>query len=132
MKEAPKNLRIDKWLWTMRFFKTRSIATDFCSRGRVKINQTPAKPSRDVKVGDIIEIDLKSYIRTAKIIKINPDRIAAKLLPEFMEDLTPESEYLRRSKIEKLKLYYLDEKPSKKDRRDFEKFLEDEFGDMDE
>lgn len=125
-------MRIDKWLWTMRFFKTRSLATDYCNRGRVKINTSLAKPSREVKAEDVISVDLKSYIRTCKILKVNPDRIAAKLLPEFIQDLTPESEYARRSKIEKLKLYYLDEKPSKKDRRDFEKFLEEEFGDVDE
>jgi ribosome-associated heat shock protein Hsp15 len=113
-------MRIDKWLWTMRFFKTRTLATDYCNRGRVKINNSLSKPSREVKSHDVIEVDLKSYIRTCKILKINPNRIPAKLLPEFIEDLTPKSEYERRGKIEKLKLYYLDEKPSKKDRRDFE------------
>jgi len=127
-KEAPKTLRIDKWLWAMRLFKTRTIASDICKRGKVIVNNAPAKSSREVKVGDTVVIDYKTYKKTVKILQLSENRLSAKLVSEYYEDLTPPEEYERRKKIEKLKLYYLDEKPSKKNRRDFERFLEEEFG----
>jgi ribosome-associated heat shock protein Hsp15 len=127
-KEAPKTLRIDKWLWAMRLFKTRTIASDICKRGKVIVNNTPAKSSREVKVGDTVVIDYKTYKKTVKILQLSENRLSAKLVSEYYEDLTLPEEYERRKKIEKLKLYYLDEKPSKKNRRDFERFLEEEFG----
>ena len=84
--------RIDKWLWTVRIFKTRTLATDACKKGRVKINDVEAKPSKDIKIGDIILVR-KPPINYSYIVKgIPKNRIGAKLLVDYIENTTPEDE----------------------------------------
>jgi len=117
-------LRIDKWLWTIRLFKTRSQASEACKGGKVKINGQNAKASRDVKVDEIIEIQTQGIKRTIQIIKIVKNRVAAKLVPDLIKDLTPVEEY---EKLEMIRLLNQEKRdrgtgrPTKKDRRTISK-----------
>ena len=117
-------LRIDKWLWTVRLFKTRSQASEACKGGKVKINGQNAKASRDVKVDEIIEIQTQGIKHTIKIIKIVKNRVAAKLVPDLIKDLTPAEEY---EKLEMMRLLNQEKRdrgagrPTKKDRRTISK-----------
>lgn len=88
-------VRIDKWLWAMRVFKTRTIATDVCKKGRVTVgdNPNPVKPSRTVTVGEIIHVRKPPITFTFRVKALTQNRLGAKLLPDYMENLTPQSEY---------------------------------------
>lgn len=88
-------VRIDKWLWAMRVFKTRTIATDACKKGRVTVgdNPNPVKPSRTVTVGEIIHVRKPPITFTFRVKALAQNRLGAKLLPDYMENLTPQSEY---------------------------------------
>ncbi len=114
------SIRIDKWLWTVRLFKTRSQAAEACKGGKVKISGQNAKPSRMVKVDEIIEIQSHGIKRNVKIIKIMKNRVAAKLVPELLEDMTSSEEY---EKLEMIKLLNKEKRdrgtgrPTKKERR---------------
>jgi len=113
-------LRIDKWLWTVRLYKTRTQASEACKGGKIKIDGQNAKASREVKVDEIIEIQQPNIKRVIKIIKLNKNRVAAKLVPELIEDLTPAEEY---EKLEMLRQFNAEKRdrgigrPTKKDRR---------------
>jgi ribosome-associated heat shock protein Hsp15 len=87
--------RLDKWLWSVRVFKTRPLATAACRAGKVLIGQLEAKPGRDVHVGETITVRIGVITRTLKVAGLPHSRVAAKLLPEFMVDLTPPAEYER-------------------------------------
>ena len=117
-------IRIDSWLWTVRLFKTRSQATAACKGGKIKIGGQNAKASRDVKVDDVIEIQLQSIKRKVKIIKLVKSRVAAKLVPELIKDLTPPEEYEKQEMINLLNKEKRDRgtgRPTKKDRRTISK-----------
>ncbi len=117
-------IRIDSWLWTVRLFKTRSQATAACKGGKVKIDGQNAKASREVKVDDIIEIQLQGIKRKVKIIKLVKSRVAAKLVPELIKDLTPPEEYEKQEMINLLNKEKRDRgtgRPTKKDRRTISK-----------
>ncbi len=85
--------RIDKWLWATRIFKTRSLATDACKRGHVTIDGMNVKPSRPVKVGDIVSVKKTPVTYTFRVIGITQNRVGAKLVPNFLENLTPPEQY---------------------------------------
>lgn len=85
--------RIDKWLWAVRLFKTRTLATIACRDGAVFIGGQSVKPSRDVQEGDTISARVAGVQRTVKVVGFPPSRIAAKVVPHFLEDLTPEAEF---------------------------------------
>jgi ribosome-associated heat shock protein Hsp15 len=87
--------RLDKWLWSVRVFKTRPLATDACRAGKVLIGELEAKPGRDVHVGETVTVHLGVITRTLKVVAMPRSRVAAKQLPEFMTDLTPPAEYER-------------------------------------
>ena len=89
--------RIDKLLWSLRVFKTRTEATDACKGGKVKIGGVNAKPSRPVKVGETISIHKGIILLTYRIKQIPSHRMGAKLVPEFAENLTPEARSRHRS-----------------------------------
>jgi ribosome-associated heat shock protein Hsp15 len=91
-------VRIDKWLWCVRVFKTRSQATLACRSGKVKIGDEPVKPSREVKTGEVFSVSTEGLKRMLKVKALLENRVGAKLVEEFLEDLTPPEEY------EKLKL----------------------------
>jgi len=89
----PASVRIDKWLWAVRIYKTRSLATTACREGDVKIGGQAVKPSRDVKINDLILAKNGSITRTVKVIGLLGQRVGAQAAKEFMADLTPAAEY---------------------------------------
>jgi ribosome-associated heat shock protein Hsp15 len=114
------SIRIDKWLWTVRLYKTRSQAGEACRGGKVKMDGTNVKPSREVKADDIVFVHQAGIMKTVKVLKVQKNRVAAKLVPELMEDLTSPEEY---EKLEMLKMLNNEKRdrgagrPTKKDRR---------------
>jgi ribosome-associated heat shock protein Hsp15 len=93
IKEDTGDVRLDKWLWAVRIYKTRSMATDACRSGKVKIGGQVVKPSRELKPGDELTVHMGIYSKTLKVLKLIHNRVSAPLVPQFMEDLTPEEEY---------------------------------------
>lgn len=89
------SVRIDKYLWAIRAFKTRSEATEACKGGRVKVGGLNAKPSRDVSTGEVITIRKGAITYTYKVLRPLEVRVGAKLVPDYAEDLTPEEEKAR-------------------------------------
>src|SRR6188474_3494905 len=113
--------RLDKWLWAVRVFKTRPLATEACRAGKVLIGELEAKPGRDVHVGELVTVRVGAVTRTLKVVAMPRSRVAAKQLPEFMADLTPPAEYERakQASIEHLLARQRGEgRPTKKDRRE--------------
>ncbi len=124
--------RIDKWLWAMRVFKTRTLATDACKKGRVSMGGTIVKPSRSIKVGDIIDVKKPPITYTFRVLQITGNRLGAKLVPEYLENLTPKSQYdlLEMAKISG----FVDRRkglgrPTKRDSRELSRFKEDSYAD---
>lgn len=124
--------RVDKWLWCMRVFKTRTIATDACKKGRVSVGGAVVKPSRLVKVGDIIDVKKPPVTYKFRILAIAPNRLGARLVPEYLENLTPQSEYdlLEMTKISG----FVDRhkglgRPTKREGRELSRFKEESYAD---
>ncbi len=92
---TPASVRIDKWLWAVRLYKSRSLATDACNAGHVKIGGANVKPSRDVRIGEEISARSGRVQHTVKVLALLDQRVGAKRVPEFLEDLTPPDEYAR-------------------------------------
>ena len=88
-----EEVRIDKWLWAVRIYKTRNQSAEACRAGRVKISDLAVKPSREVKAGDVIEINLLPLRKTIEVVEPIKNRVGAKLVPQFANDLTPQEEY---------------------------------------
>jgi ribosome-associated heat shock protein Hsp15 len=115
-----ETVRIDKWLWSVRIYKTRSLATEACKSGRVKIDGQVVKASREVHPGQEISVHLGIFSRTVKVIELLHNRVSAKKVPEFMEDLTPEEEYAKLKIQQKMKTEFRPRgvgRPTKKHRR---------------
>ena len=114
-------VRIDKWLWAVRVFKTRTIATEECSKGRITINGTPVKASHIVKPGEIIVVRKPPLVHTFKVLGILKNRVSAQLAKNYSEDLTPEDELVKRE-MARLTMNFQREpgagRPTKKDRRE--------------
>lgn len=91
--EPTSAVRVDKWLWSVRFFKTRSLATHACAAGHVRVNEHPVKPARPIRAGEIVSVQISEMTRTVKVLDQPASRVGAKLVPRFYEDLTPPSEY---------------------------------------
>ncbi|MGV8137765.1 MAG: RNA-binding S4 domain-containing protein [Mangrovibacterium sp.] len=122
-------VRIDKWLWAVRFFKTRSSATEACKKGRIMIADVQVKPSRILKAGDIIKIRKPPVTYSYKVLQLSEKRMGAKLVSDFVLDITPESE-LEILEIQKnmswLKRDPGTGRPTKKERRDLDNFFEND------
>ncbi len=88
-----ENCRIDKWLWATRLYKTRTIASAACRAGKVKIKEIKVKPSRMVMAGDILTTRNDGVVRTVKVLAPLDKRVGAKLVSEYLEDLTPPEVY---------------------------------------
>lgn len=125
---ATEEVRIDKYLWAIRVFKTRTDATDACKGGKVKVNDTDAKPSRNVKVNDIISIRKGVVTYTYRVVDLLEKRVGAKIVEQYAENLTPQSE------LDKLnapvETFFLKRdrgtgRPTKKERRDMEKLWDE-------
>lgn len=88
--------RIDKWLWAMRVFKTRTLATDQCKKGRVSVGPgdgVVVKPSRTIKPGDIVHVRKPPVQYSFRVLKLASNRLGAKLVPEYLENITPKEQY---------------------------------------
>ena len=91
--EATSAVRADRWLWAVRLYKTRSLAAAACQAGHVQINGQPCKPARSVRPGDVLTALTGEIQRTVKVLAPLENRIGAKLVPTYLEDLTPQAEY---------------------------------------
>ena len=121
--------RIDKWLWAVRLFKTRSLAAEACKKGRVTLQGVTVKPSREVKIGDIVQVRRTPITYAFKVVKLTQNRVGAKFVPQFMENVTTPDQ------LELLEVLKLDQsnrrakglgRPTKKERRDLDSFLDEE------
>ena len=130
---AKSEERIDKWIWCMRVFKTRTMATDACKKGRVTMSGVAVKPSRLIKEGDIIDVKKPPVTFTFKVLGIPGNRVGAKLVDEYLENLTPKSQYdiLEMTKISG----FVDRnkgmgRPTKREGRELSRFKEESYADM--
>ena len=122
---AEKNTtRIDKWLLAVRIYKTRSIATESCAGGKVKIDGNKIKASRMVRKGDIIQVRKRVIKYEYKVLKIAEKRMGAKLVSGFLEDITPEQELVKLESSHKQPIQTREKgqgRPTKKERRVMDK-----------
>lgn len=121
-------MRVDKYLWCVRYFKTRSLATTACKKGQVKVNQEVAKPSREVYSQDRIEVRKNQINHTFTINDIPESRIGAKLVDIYRTDTTPKEAFEAQELLQYAKDYYRKKgvgRPTKKDRRDIDDFTEE-------
>lgn len=130
----PNEARLDKWLWAVRIYKTRTLAADACKNGRIAINGAQAKPSRSVKVGDEVSVRKAPVTYTFRVLQTIEKRVGAKLIPEILENITPPEQYevLEMSRISG----FVDRargtgRPTKKDRRALDEFNAPIFLDAD-
>ena len=122
---AEKNTtRIDKWLWAVRIYKTRSIATEACAGGKVKIDGNTVKASRMVRKGDIIQVRKRVIKFEYKVMKIAEKRMSAKMVPDYLNNITAEEEL---AKLKSSKVFSIQKRergkgrPTKKERRTMDK-----------
>ena len=124
--DAPASVRVDKWLWAVRLYKSRSLAADACNGGKVRINGLPVKPARSIHVGEILHAATGEITRTIKVIALLDKRVGPKVVAGYMEDLTPPEE------LNKPRQPYFPPpfqrakgtgRPTKKDRRSFEDYF---------
>lgn len=123
--------RIDKWLWAVRIYKTRSIAAEACKKGHISIGERSVKPSHTVRVGDVVQVKKSPVTYSFRVLKAAENRVGAKLVPELMENITPKEQYeiLEMSKISG----FVDRqrgtgRPTKKERREMDSFIENGYG----
>jgi ribosome-associated heat shock protein Hsp15 len=123
-------VRIDKWLWAARVFKTRNIAAEACKKGRIGMGGMPLKASRTVKVGDVIQVKKAPIVWSFKVLQATGNRVGAKKVSEVLENVTSRDqlELLESSKLNG----FIDRakgtgRPTKKDRRDLDEFAADDF-----
>ena len=122
--------RIDKWLWAVRIYKTRSIAAEACKKGHISIGDRTAKPAHNIRVGDIVNVKKAPITYSFRVLKCAENRVGAKLVPELMENITSQEQYeiLEMSKISG----FIDRqrgtgRPTKKERRDLDIFVEEAY-----
>ncbi len=120
--------RYDKFVWSVRLSKTRSLATEAISKGKIRVNNTSIKPSKEVKIGDVIQISRHNAVFSYKVLEILDKRVGAKLVDQYIIDMTSDEEK------EKYRLYQLNQsvyrsygtgRPSKKDRRSMDSYFND-------
>lgn len=127
----PTTGRIDKWLWTVRIFKTRGLATEACRAGSVAVGGVPAKPAREVKGGETVTVKQGLITRTLVVLAIPPRRLGPKMVPSCCQDQTPPEEFAK-GREQPVQHFLAREKgagrPTKRDRRAIERLLEGEEG----
>lgn len=122
--------RVDKWLWATRIFKTRSVATSACKKGRVMVNGVGVKPSRLIHVGDKVAVRKPPVTYTFEVIGLVQNRVGAKLVPDYVKNITAPDQY---ELLEMVKINgFVDRqkglgRPTKKDGRQLQKFTEAAF-----
>lgn len=121
-----EEVRIDKWLWAVRIFKTRSLASDACKMNRVRINGQLAKSSRTLRVGDVVSVRKPPMELSFEVLKLLNNRVGAKLVAEYMLNVTPHDQY-EIMELQRLSGFVDRAKglgrPTKKERRDLEQFI---------
>jgi len=120
-----EEVRIDKWMWATRIFKTRTIAVEACKKNRVMINDVAVKPSRMIRAGDVIQVRKPPVTYSFKVLMLTQNRVGAKLVSDYLENITPPEQYeiFELNKING----FIDRakgtgRPTKKDRRDLDEF----------
>lgn len=128
----PKEVRIDKWIWAMRIFKTRTIAAEACKKGRVMVGDVAVKPSRTVKPGDIVSVRKPPVTYSFRVKAVTENRLGAKLVPDYMEHITPQSQL---DLLDVIKISgFIDRRkglgrPTKREGRQLEEFTSQVFDD---
>lgn len=123
MNETEK--RIDKWLWCVRLYKTRTLASEACHAGKVKMNNVPVKPSHVCQVGETYDISIDQLHKVVEVRQLPAGRVGAKLVELYLTDRTPAEEYER---IQMVRQYGFEQRdrgagrPSKRDRREIDEF----------
>lgn len=127
-------VRIDKWLWAARVFKTRTIATEACKKGRISMNGITMKASRTVKVGDVVQVRKAPIIWSFKVLMATGNRVGAKLVPDVLQNVTT-PEQLELLELSKLNGFIGRARgtgrPTKKDRRDIDEYADSGDDDFD-
>ncbi len=119
-------VRLDKWLWAVRLFKTRARATEACRKSKVRINGDPAKPASKVRPGDRVETRLRDITRTYRVVELAEKRVGADSVPDLVVDETTDEEKTRAREFRenaRLQIPRGQGRPTKKNRRDLEKFF---------
>lgn len=122
-----EGVRVDKWLWAVRIFKTRSQATEACKKGHVTIGETPVKASRVIHIGEIIKVRKSPITKSFKVLALSGKRMGAKLVTDFLEDVTPPEEMEILEMQKHMRWSERDKgtgRPTKKDRRELDDFFE--------
>jgi ribosome-associated heat shock protein Hsp15 len=126
---SSEKVRVDRWLWSVRAYKTRTLSTDACKRKWVTVNGTDAKPSREIKTQDIVTFKVGPLEKKVQVLQILEKRISAKLVDQFLKDLTPQSSY-QEAEVKKRAIISSPfgkrarkGRPSKKERREMEDFF---------
>lgn len=125
-----EKVRVDKWLWSVRIFKSRTMATDACKTGKVKIGEVAVKPAYQLQRGEIVEVRKNGFYFTFKVVDLIKNRVGAPIAQACYEDRTPEEE------LNKYNAWYVGKKgtekrekgagrPTKKERRELERFKRD-------
>ncbi|WP_299685264.1 RNA-binding S4 domain-containing protein [uncultured Dokdonia sp.] len=130
-------MRVDKYLWCIRYFKTRSIATNACKKGHVKVDDKVVKPSRDIYPTDVISVRKNQVIYTLEVLDLPTSRLGAKLVDIYRKDTTPKENLEKLDLLKYSKDYYRKKgtgRPTKKDRRDIDEIYENDdfFSDNEE
>ena len=120
-------MRVDKFLWCIRAFKTRSLATNHCREGKVFMGEKTVKPAQEVHAGDVIRVRKGAVYFEWEVVDFPKSRVSAALVPDYARDITPESQ---RHKLEEIRAAQRDlmrsvGRPTKRDRRDWEKYFKD-------
>ena len=116
----PPTVRIDKWLWSVRIYKTRSLAASACRSGEVTIGGQPVKPSREVRINDVVMAKTGVIVRTIKVLGLIERRVGAPIAKDYAQDLTPASEYDKRTDPVLEPMFFRPRgagRPTKRDRR---------------
>jgi len=122
-----EEVRIDKFIWSVRLFKTRSLAADECTKGRVKINGKSVKPARMVRIGDVLDVTKPPVTYSYRVLQLSEKRMGAKLVPDFIEDITTDEQ---KEVLEMHKLSYAlgrkkgSGRPTKRERREIDKLMD--------
>ena len=121
-------MRVDKFLWCLRYFKTRTMATQACKKGAIRVNGDVIKPARDVYPGDTLVVRKNQINYTLEILDTPSSRLGPKLVDQYRKDTTPKEAFENTELLKYSKEYYRKKgvgRPTKKDRRDLEDFTED-------
>ncbi len=120
-------MRLDQWLWAVRLFQTRSQAAAALKNQQVRISGAAVKPAREARPGDVLSIQVGVITRTVRVLAAPPERIGAKLVPQYLEDLTPPEEYEKARSLDNLLAPRRPKgsgRPTKLDRRATDLFLD--------